>query len=164
MAFSAEIGANDIVARIGWAWRELRRGESSAVVRDQLFGIGPDAVEPAQLDVLDLLITRDHWRMSDLAASLRVDPSTMTRTLQRMEAAGLAWRSPGTDDGRVVTVQPTAEGRQRHRVVAARRTEIVTRLLTGFTRAEQVQLVELLERFISAVDEYAARGAPVHHA
>ena len=32
--------------------------------------------------------------MTDLAAELGVDPSTVTRTLQRMEAAGLAKRVP----------------------------------------------------------------------
>ena len=64
--------------------------------------------------------------MSDLAAALRVDPSTVTRTLQRMEAAGLAARVPDTDDGRVVTVRLTDEGRRRHGLVAGRRTAILT--------------------------------------
>ena len=34
--------------------------------------------------------------MSDLAAALRVDPSTVTRTMQRMEAGGLAKRGAGS--------------------------------------------------------------------
>ncbi len=84
--------ADDASARIGRAWRELRRGTVHGVLAERLFGQPgePDAVEPGQLDVLDLLASRDDRRMSDLAAALRVDPSTVTRTLQRMEAAGLA--------------------------------------------------------------------------
>ena len=83
---------------VGRAWRELRRGASTDVARRATSSAGtgePDSIEPGQLDVLDLLGVRDGRRMSDLAAALRVDPSTVTRTLQRMEAAGLARRAAG---------------------------------------------------------------------
>ncbi len=128
---------DDPLSRMGRAWRELRRGAATAVIRDRMFGTGADAIEPAQLDVLDLLVMREHWRMSDLAIALRVDPSTITRTLQRMEAAGLARRTPDDFDGRVVIVHPTAAGRERHTTVAARRTAILSDLLDSFTEAER---------------------------
>jgi DNA-binding MarR family transcriptional regulator len=158
--FAAEPNA-DINSRMGRAWRELRRGASTAVVRDRLFGTGPDGVEPVQMDVLDLLVQGDEWRMSDLAAALRVDPSTITRTLQRMEAAGLAKRDPDADDGRVVMVHITGEGRRRHALVAGRRVEILDDIMGDMTAAEQERLVELLERFIEQLEKYVAKGAPV---
>ena len=157
MPFAAGPGSADVNSRMGWAWRELRRGPSTLVLIDELFGPpgGRDSVEPGHLDVLDLLSAGGDWRMSDLAARLRVDPSTVTRTLQRMEAAGLAQRVPDDDDGRVVKVQVTAEGKRLHGVVAGRRAAIVEAAFRRFDDAERVQLVELLERFIDSVDEYA---------
>ena len=159
MPFPANPVVDDTLSRMGRAWRELRRGASTAVIRDRMFGTGADAIEPAQLDVLDLLVMREHWRMSDLAIALRVDPSTVTRTLQRMEAAGLARRTPDDFDGRVVIVHPTAAGRQRHAAVAARRTAILTDLLDTFTEAEREQLVSLLERFIERARQVRGRDA-----
>jgi DNA-binding MarR family transcriptional regulator len=153
--------ATDAVTRIGFAWRDLRRGASTAVVRDRMFGTGRDAVEPAQMDVLDLLVVQDERRMSDVAAALRVDPSTVTRTLQRMEAAGLATRVPDTDDGRVVTVRLTPEGRRRHELVADRRTAILTTILAAFEPADRETLADLLDQFVGSLDRYVCDGAPL---
>jgi DNA-binding MarR family transcriptional regulator len=153
------VTADDAATRIGWAWRELRRGASTTILAERLFGKPgePDAVEPAQLDVLDLLTRRDRRRMSDLAAALRVDPSTVTRTLQRMEGVGLAQRAPAAGDGRVVMVQLTDEGRRVHAAVAARRATIMREVLATFSPAERDQLVHLVERFVTSLEDCAAR-------
>jgi DNA-binding MarR family transcriptional regulator len=158
--FAADIPDDDVIARMGRAWREMRRGASTAVVRDRLFGVGPDAVEPSHMDVLDLLVQRDHWRMSELAVALRVDPSTVTRALQRMEAAGLAERHPpASGDRRAVVVTLTATGRRRHAAVAERRVQIIGEIMAQLSPDDCGQLVELLERFIDATDKYVAANA-----
>ncbi len=162
MPFAADEPRDDVVARMGRAWRELRRGTSTGVVRDELFGVGADAVEPGHMDVLDLLVQRPEWRMSELAAALRVDPSTVTRTLQRMEAAGLAERhSPASGDRRAVIVKPTATGRERQASIAAKRVRIVTEIMAPLSDDERKQLVELLERFIESADKFVAERAPL---
>jgi DNA-binding MarR family transcriptional regulator len=138
----------------------MRRGASTAVVRDRLFGVGPDAVEPGHMDVLDLLVQREQWRMSELAMALKVDPSTVTRTLQRMEAAGLAKRRPPVSgDRRAVVVTLTATGRRRHAEIADRRVLIIGEIMTQLSDDDRSQLVELLERFIDATDKYVAAAA-----
>ena len=160
MPFAAESPDDEVIARMGRAWREMRRGASTAVVRDQLFGVGPDAVEPGHMDVLDLLVQRDHWRMSELAVALRVDPSTVTRTLQRMEAAGLAERQPPVSgDRRAVVVTLTATGRRRHAAVAERRVRIIGEIMAQLSSDDCGRLVELLERFIDATDKYVAANS-----
>jgi len=98
--------------------------------------------------------------MSELAAALHVDPSAVTRTLQRMEAAGLATRSAGNGDGRVVIVRATTRGRQRYADVAVRRMEILDEVLSELPEADRYQLVELLERFVVALDDHLAAEAP----
>ena len=125
------------------AWRELGRATGRT----------------AQLDLLELLTQRDDWRMSELAMALHVDPSAVTRTLQRMEAAGLAIRSGGNGDGRVVTVRATTHGRQRYADVTARRMEILDEVLGELAEGERYQLVELLERFLAALDDRVAAEA-----
>lgn len=146
--------AYDLAVRIGLAWREIRRGASGAGLRDWLYGDDDDGIEQGQMDSLDLLAMRPSWRMSDLAEALRVDPSTCTRGIQRLEKAGLAERSPSADDGRVVEVAMTAEGRRRHALVAERRTELMTFILSRYRGRELPVLADMLERFVAAIDEF----------
>jgi DNA-binding MarR family transcriptional regulator len=140
-------------ARLGQAWREMRRGAATGVLVEQLFGRPgeADSIEPGHLDVLDILAVQDGQRMSDLAAALRVDPSTVTRTMHRIEAAGLARRMPAEQDGRVVTAHLTEKGRRLHALVAARRSELIDIGLRALTPVEREQLVDLLERFLGAL-------------
>lgn len=143
--------------RLGRAWRELRRGAATGALVERLFGRPgePDSVEPGHLDVLDILSQRDGRRMSELATALNVDPSTVTRTMHRMEAAGLARRQAMEADGRVVTAHLTDEGRRRHALVAARRTDLIEAGLADFAMEDRELLVELLERFLSALGQHA---------
>ena len=105
----------DLAVRIGLAWREMRRGASAAGLRDWLYGTGDESIEQGQMDTLDQLALRPAWRMSELADALRIDPSSVTRAMQRLEKMGLAERSPSKDDGRVVEVRITDVGPIQHR-------------------------------------------------
>jgi DNA-binding MarR family transcriptional regulator len=141
--------------RIGTAWKELRRGAAMAAVRDHLFGAGVDALEPGQFDTLELLVQRDAWRMSELADALRVDPSTATRAVQRLLRTGLAERHPYREDGRVVMVSATAEGRERFQAIAKCRRAFLDRVMTTFSADERREMASLLERLVAATDDVA---------
>lgn len=138
--------------RIGRAWIELRRGASAASLRAYLFG-AEEALEQGQMDALDLLARRDDRPMKELAARLRVEPSTATRAVQRLETAGLVERFTSPDDGRVVLVRITDEGRRRHDDVAARRATAMMRILSAFDPDERAQLADLLDRLIESIDD-----------
>ena len=71
------------------------------------------------MDALDMLINRDCRTMSGLADRLRVNRSTATRAVDRLVTDGLVERFPSPDDGRVVLVRITAEGRRRHKTIDA---------------------------------------------
>lgn len=150
---------HDLAVRIGASWVQIRRGAAMAALRDYLLGTGDEALEQGQMDSLDLLACRPSWRMSDLADALRIDPSTATRAVQRLVSSGLAIRCPHGDDGRVVMVEITEAGRSRHADVGARRGELMAHMLGAFTPAERPLLADMLERFVSAVDEFVARLA-----
>jgi len=149
-----EPSPDDVVDQMARLWRELRRGGSTAVVRDRMFGTGADGIEPGHMDVLDLLESGSPRRMSELAGALRVDPSTVTRAIQRMETDGLVERNPAPEDGRGITVTATALGRARWAEVAQRRSEIVEQILKPISAGDQRQLVDLLDRFVSSLHRY----------
>jgi DNA-binding MarR family transcriptional regulator len=149
----------DNAFRIAMAWRELRRCATTPALRYQFFGSSHDALEQGQMDTLDLLLVREGWRMCELAEALRVDPSTATRAVQRLVNDGLAERRQSTDDGRVVLVYPSAEGKRRHKAVARRRVKAVCRILSAFDADERAQLAGLLGRFVDALDGFAGELA-----
>jgi DNA-binding MarR family transcriptional regulator len=149
----------ELAVRIGASWVQIRRGAAMGTLRDYLLGSGDEALEQGQMDSLDLLARQPSWRMSDLAEALRIDPSTATRAVQRLVSAGLATRSTNDVDGRVVMVAITEAGRTRHADVNDRRGELMTHMLGAFTPEERPVLADMLDRFVSAVDEFVENRA-----
>jgi DNA-binding MarR family transcriptional regulator len=112
-------------------------------------------LEQGQMDALDLLARRDRM-MRGLAERLRIDPSTATRAVDRLVDDGLVERYAAHDDGRVVMVRLTTEGRRRHQSIARRRSRVMKRVLAEFGRDDGAILADLFDRFIDAVDGFAA--------
>jgi DNA-binding MarR family transcriptional regulator len=144
----------ELAVQIGASWVQIRRGAAMGALRDYLLGTGDEALEQGQMDSLDLLAREPSWRMSELAEALRIDPSTATRAVQRLVSSGLAVRSSHDEDGRVVMVEITDAGRSRHADVNARRGLLMTHMLGAFTPEERPVLADMLQRFVSAVDEF----------
>lgn len=149
----------ELAVRIGLAWIEMRRGAAAGKLREHLYGTDTGALDQGQSDTLDLLVTRPSWRMSELAEGLHVDPSTATRAIQRLVNDGLATRQPCDYDGRVVMVSVSRAGKRRHAEVAIRRGVLLTHLLGAFSAHERVQLADMLERFVGAVDDFVQQVA-----
>lgn len=143
----------EIARRVGQAWREIRRGTTAGDARDAIYGVGGSAIEPGQMDALDLLVTVDSCRMGDLAEYLRIDPSTATRAVQRLIKDGLAERVTHDGDGRVVAIAATERGLRIHGEVAARRRDITLAMLDEYSPDERHQLADFLERFTLAMDK-----------
>lgn len=147
----------DVALRIALAWRELRRGAAGLELRNHVLGPNDPVLEQAQLDALEIVVSRrDGWRMTDFADALRVDPSSATRAIDRLESLGLAERTRAADDKRVVVVRATAEGRRLMRTVGRSRASGMERLLAPFAEAEREQFAEYLERFVASVDRLVA--------
>src|SRR5690606_19893788 len=94
-----------IAERIRSAWRGLRRAGSTGAVRAYLYA--PDApLDVAQADALDLIVTNAPVRMNEVAALLRVDPSSATRAIAKLHDRGLVIRDPDPHDARAIRVTP----------------------------------------------------------
>jgi DNA-binding MarR family transcriptional regulator len=145
--------------RVGSAWRQLRRGGSMLELRQMLYG-GHRSGEPLDValgDALDAIIDAEPIRMGELAAMLRVDASTATRTVARLCEAGLVTRVEGKDDRRVVEIKATAAGRRRQGAMVESATEALEQILSVFDAAERAQLAELLERLVASLDVVVAK-------
>jgi DNA-binding MarR family transcriptional regulator len=153
----------EMAGRIGRAWRELRRGAAASALKETIYGpceTHDVAVEPGQMDALDLLVTVESCRMSDLAEYLRIDPSTATRAVQRLIKDNLATKLHHDGDGRVVEIAATDRGRHVHTIVAERRRAVILGIMERFSDNERTQLADFLERFVVATDSVVATAKP----
>ncbi|MFD7166264.1 MarR family winged helix-turn-helix transcriptional regulator [Streptomyces violascens] len=83
-------------------------------------------------------------RQSELIKLLELDPSTVTKMLQRLEQAGYVRRSPDPKDRRASLVESTEDGFVLHERVKAAWSELEEQTLTGLGPAEQAELARLL--------------------
>jgi DNA-binding MarR family transcriptional regulator len=106
-------------------------------------------VSLTQLRVLAILRDRQ-VRMSELAAYLGLDRSTISGLVDRAERRGLVRRTPNQHDGRSIDVALTAAGRR----VAARGADEVAAALAPLTSAltatEAERLTTLLEKMLTS--------------
>jgi DNA-binding MarR family transcriptional regulator len=103
--------------RTGHAVREL--------MLEAVAGTGITADEYA---VLGLIGAMRSVSPTDLAARLRVPPTTISRHAARMVDSGLARRVPNPDDGRSYLLELTEPGRKIVRTIAPRIRSLVERL------------------------------------
>jgi DNA-binding MarR family transcriptional regulator len=77
----------------------------------------------SELEALDRLVdaTCEQRRMHDLAGDMYLSQSALSRTVARLERAGLVERTMCADDRRAISVTLTGAGRERH--AQARRTQ-----------------------------------------
>ena len=112
-----------------------------------------DGATPSQLTALATLYHRGPMTPGELAATERVKPPSMTRIVAALEERGLVTREPSPDDGRVVHVVVTADGRRAYEAYQQRRDEwLHLRLadLDGEERAVLARAAELMERIIES--------------
>ncbi|MFS8204536.1 MarR family winged helix-turn-helix transcriptional regulator [Streptomyces sp. CWNU-52B] len=85
-------------------------------------------------------------RQSELIKAVELDPSTVTKMLQRLELAGHVRRRPDPRDGRAVLVEATDDSCGLHDEVTRAWTGLEEQSLAGLTPTEREQLTGLLAR------------------
>ncbi|MEV5875108.1 MarR family transcriptional regulator [Streptomyces sp. NPDC052101] len=96
-------------------------------------------------------------RQSDLIRMLGLDPSTVTKMLQRLEQAGHVRRLPDPVDRRAVLVEATESGARLLAEVGRVWSVLEEESLAGLAPAEREQLLTLLGRVEASLCE---RDAP----
>lgn len=101
-------------------------------------------VHVGQEMILMRLYCQEGVPQSQLVEALGVEPPTVTKMLQRMEAAGLVERRPSPEDARVSLVYLTAQGRQTELPVLKSWEQLESRFVAGLTDMEKALLRRLL--------------------
>jgi len=96
----------------GWPLGRLLSAAARAVERDWDERLRAIGLPHAALIAIDILIRTGPTGADTLARTARVQPQTMSRTLERMERDGLVERSPHPADRRRRIVTVTDRGRE----------------------------------------------------
>src|SRR5580692_4994777 len=89
---------------------ELLSQVARAITRRQASEVCCGDLTLEQFQTLRAVSAADRPSLGSLSTSLRVDPSTTSRNVARLERNGYLRRARGAEDGRVVLVRLTAKG------------------------------------------------------
>jgi DNA-binding MarR family transcriptional regulator len=101
-----------------------------------------------EMQVLQVLRDGDARSMAELARSARLDAGAVSRQVQALEERGLVGRRPSPDHGRIVLVEPTAEGLDAARRVDVLRNRHLLDALDHWSGEERETLGCLLLRLV----------------
>jgi DNA-binding MarR family transcriptional regulator len=96
--------------------------------------------------VLSILIDRGELRLSDVAAALELDASTISRQVRQLDAAGLVTRRADPADGRAALLAATESGKNLSSTLQRLRVDRLEAALAGWSAADRRHLVRLTER------------------
>ncbi|HSV47328.1 MAG TPA: MarR family transcriptional regulator [Ramlibacter sp.] len=132
----------------------LRRAHqiSAAVFEDEC---RPLSLTPAQFGVLTVVRAHPGMGQSSLARALGFDKVTVLRVLRGLEGRGLVARSTASDNKRNICVMLTAEGTSLLEQAQKPAEKAYRRLLAPLDRAQQAQLLELLQLLTGELEDDA---------
>lgn len=141
------------------AVRAMRKSRDHTSLQRVIYMLDEHQLTPVQVDILETVAAGSAMRMSEVAATLGVDASTLTRTLAPLIEYGLLRRSVAPNDRRVVIVEATAVGIEGARRIGATRREVM-RAVLGRMAPERIHLLaDLMEEYLRSVaHEARARG------
>jgi DNA-binding MarR family transcriptional regulator len=143
--------------RIIEAIRELRR--LWPPLERSVYSVGGQPLTPTQVEALEALVTRGHWRMHEVAEKLGIDQSTATRTVAPLVERGLLDRTTDPLDARYVVVGLTAAGRRYCDAVAEARRQLLREVVGQMEPVRRRQFADLLEEYVRAHKGPAADAA-----
>lgn len=108
-----------------------------------------------QFRILVVLETAEPARMADLAESVGVHPSTLSRTVDRLAAGGWVERVPVEGNRREVHVERTEKARELVAEVTRRRRAEIAAALTSLPPEDREKVREGMELFAAAAGEAA---------
>ena len=138
---------------LDWPFYWLARADRTylSIMETALARIGLDI---PSWRVLMILHTRQSASVSEIAEHSIVKLSTMTKIIQRMNAAGLVEIGQSKTDGRVTIVTITDAGEKAGRDCWEEARRILGRVFEDFTEVEQHMLVTLLKKLSDSLGRF----------
>jgi DNA-binding MarR family transcriptional regulator len=110
-----------------------------------------EGVDAAAFPVLARIAARGRVRTSDLAESIGLDASTVSRKIADLAEAGLVRREPDPEDGRAHLLEVTERGRAVVARMRKVRSELLEEALHAWPTIEIRELAAMLDRFTAAL-------------
>ncbi len=125
-------------------------GRKYQCMHDRLDALGLYHGQPS---VLNALWTQEGMTQSELSGELHRSPSTITKTVQRMERAGFVERRDDPEDERISRVYLTDSGRNVRSAVEEIWHSFATQAFEAFTEQAVEQFYILLQRLYHNIEE-----------
>lgn len=138
--------APDTLARIEDSLTTIVRSASLPRTRQRLLAEAGLTIDASAYPLLRALGVLGSARLTELAAEVALEPSTVSRQVKTLQAAGLVTREADPTDGRASALTLTPEGRKALRKVVDARRRLIAELVSGFSVSEQRSLAALLGR------------------
>ncbi|MDQ6650613.1 MAG: MarR family transcriptional regulator [Actinomycetota bacterium] len=123
-------------------------------------GLLPAGMDKAGYIALARLVETGSVRLSDLAAALLLDVSTVSRQVRALEDGGLIERTADPDDRRASRLAATDRGRQVVSIVRAARHELLADVLADWPAGDVEAFAGLLGRFGASLPGLEAAASP----
>jgi DNA-binding MarR family transcriptional regulator len=107
----------------------------------------------AQWRLLARLVKDEGSTQARLAEFLEIEPISVSRLVDRMEASGWVMRKQDAGDRRVRMIFPTEKSRNAFAAVKAIAGDIYDEALTGLSQAERRALISGLEKLVENLGE-----------
>jgi DNA-binding MarR family transcriptional regulator len=112
-----------------------------------------DQVDPSTFPLAKQLMCHDGMRLSDLAAAVELDASTVSRQIKQLEDKGIVERTADPEDGRASLIRMTSEGRDVIQAAFRRRFERLKVVLEPWSQHDRDLLQDLLTRLAADLRE-----------
>ncbi len=110
-------------------------------------------LDPGQPKILQCLYPDHAYPPKRIAACCRMDKSTATLLIQRMEARNLLVRTPSSTDKRSILIRLSEEGKKQAEKVIEAGKALDQKALAGFSEAQISQLKTALLKIQNSLEE-----------
>ncbi|SER76134.1 DNA-binding transcriptional regulator, MarR family [Lentzea xinjiangensis] len=152
----SKVGANDVDALTDAV---LTASRLLVAVSARSLAAFEETLTLPQFRMLVVLDSRGAMKLSSLAELLDVNPSTVTRMVDRLVTTGMVARQPNPATRREVVTELTDEGRRVVRGVTRRRRAAIGKIVAKMPEDERRGLVDALTAFTEAGGEPAVTTA-----
>jgi DNA-binding MarR family transcriptional regulator len=116
-----------------------------------------DQLDPGIFWLLKTIAHKGPLRISDLAAAVHLDVSTVSRHVAQVERTGLIARTPDPVDGRAQLVGITDDGQQMLDQAFQRRRDLLESALSGWEPDDIAEFERLLGKFVTGVNSQTSK-------
>lgn len=140
------------------ATRRFLRSSRRQRIQTKLYTVEGRELGPAQIDALEVVADEGEVHMSQLAARLRLDPSTVTRTINPLVNMRLLERFTDPANRRYVVLRCTRAGADAVKRVVEETRSVMRETLDPMEPDRRLLLVELLDEYITLLEAHHGAG------